>query len=329
MRNPVAPLVLLPALAMCGCSSAPSKIELPVLASYQSVESYGFVALEAEATLSGSTDVREFLAAAQDYALARGIEVKGAEPSADSRIVVSADDDGAYLAGLYRSGVQIDELRLAGLSEADAQRAIDEMLLLWHPPDLGRKPRGPVPEFALRPTSYAVKKDSFFALMKDNVEHMNIGHQSWHQLASRTPSFSWEAFPREWDVVPGMSRDDFRNVRYEFRIYPAHLKGIGYRVRASALEEASGLTEPHYTLQEKLDFCRQYMWTVRAVFELNGVPRQTEWAGAFNLYQSMQEKPWFSRRNLRRTLAARFDPSSYFFTVRSPKNPFAEACVYH
>ncbi len=322
---------MLAVLAMCGCSSAPTKVELPVLASYQSVESYGSVALEAEGTLSGSANVKEFLAAAQDYALARGIEVKGSgtEPPADSRIVVSSGYDGAYLASLYRSAVQIDELRLAGLSEVEAQKAIDEMLLLWHPPDLGRKPRGPVPEFALLPTSYAVKKDSFFALMKDDVEHMNIGHQSWHQFQSRTPTFSWEDFPREWDVASGMSRDDFRNVRYEFRIYPAQPTGMGYRAPASAKEEASGLSEPHYTLKENLDFCREYLWTVRAVFELNGVPRQTEWAGAFSLYKSMQDKPWFIRRNLRRTLAARFDPSSYFFTVRSPKNPFAEACVYH
>jgi hypothetical protein len=84
-----------------------------------------------------------------------------------------------------------------------------------------------------------------------------------------------------------------------------------------------GQTNVSITIQEPLEVCERYIWTVRAVFELDGVPRQTEWAG----FYAKHSRPWYVRRNLKRFGAVRINPSDYHFAVRAPKSPFAEACV--
>jgi hypothetical protein len=300
-------------LGLFGCSSAPSKVKFSVLERYQSVESYGLLSVEMDKATESSASATQFIDWTKNYARGRGIKLATVNQlsKTDSKIIISMNSKNNYSAALFKDDNQLDQLEFNSLSQKNAQLIIDEMLLLWHPPATGREPRVPVPEFALQPTFYEVSTDIFF--------------KSWYVSDSFTPTFTWEAFPREWDIPPGLSREDFKNVRYHFRLGLAHWKvRTGFSAEANFGEEPIVLSQPQYTVEQRLRACRQYMWTVLAVFELNGVPRQTEWAGAFPSYF----KPWDTRRKSRLFLGYRQDPSVFFFAIRTPKSPFAVECVY-
>jgi hypothetical protein len=113
------------------------------------------------------------------------------------------------------------------------------------------------------------------------------------------PTFKWESFPRDYDLtdVDGQFHD-ITDVRYELRIFsPGGIKQI-YYVR--------DLLDPYHKIQSRLDACTRYIWTVRARFKLDGRPRATEWAAAFNA-PGWNEKPW----NLRR--------GKYWYAVHGPE----------
>ena len=334
-------ILLLCTTVLAGCSTSPAEVEIPVLERYRSTESYGSLGLQAHSTATNDASVMEFLGWAGDYAVARGIEVKSPAQLSerDSSITVAVVEGGTLRATLQRHNRILDELLLQGASESNAELMIDEMLLLWHPPITHRNTSSRVPAYVLQPEFYEVGKDSFVKLMANNVQNMNMGHQAWFQLESWFPTFTWEKFPREWDLSGGLTASDFQRVQYEFRLATARelatYVDIFERKLTAGFDSANAdfiveveVAEPEYTLTDKLPLCRQLMWTVRALFELNGSPRQTEWAGAFHMYPSMPEKPWYYRRKLNSGLAIYSPPARYFYTVLSPKNPFAEECVY-
>ncbi|MYM64073.1 hypothetical protein [Pseudomaricurvus sp. HS19] len=335
------PVLLLISVLLEGCSSAPAMVEKPVLERYRSSENYGALGLQAEGAAAREEGVDEFLSWAGDYAESRGINVKKpAELSQpDSLISVAVSEDSSLRATLYRHNRLVDELVIRGARESNAVLMIDEMLLLWHPPVTHRKSESHVPAYVLKPEFYEVGRDGFVKLVATNNANMNMGHQAWFQLESWLPTFTWEQFPRDWDLSSGLHASDFQQVRYEFRLATARELATNFNIFDRQLSAGfsfdfadfsveAEVAEPVYTLTEKLPLCRQLMWTVRALFELNGSPRQTEWAGAYHMYPSMPEKPWYFRRKLSSGLAMYSAPGRYFYTVLSPRNPFAEECVY-
>ena len=323
-------LMIAMSLGLPGCTSLPSKDELAVLQRYQSIDSYGAVSIKADISNKHSMTLAQLVLWSKKYAGERGATLinSGELTEKDSQIIISTSNKKGFVAQLYRGGQQLDQLEFSRTDEENAQLIIDEMLLLWHPPATYIEQRSPVPRFALEPIFYKVSKEDFIAMMTSNVEHINMGHQKWYQLTSLTPIFSWEAFPRQWDIPAGMSANDFKEVRYQFRLGLAPSLNTDYLAKQNAYEKTLELKEPKYIVQQKLPFCRQLMWTVRALFNLNGVPRQTEWSGAYSLYPSLPERPWIIRRGISRFLAARIKQSAYYFALRTPPNPFADGCVY-
>ena len=91
----------------------------------------------------------------------------------------------------------------------------------------------------------------------------------------RRPELRWQSFPRASDFAAqpdAMSR--VRNVRYDLVI-------ARERDSAAALVvyRREGLPAPHHRLEERLAPASQFLWTVRARFELDGRTQWTEWSG--------------------------------------------------
>ncbi|MDH3640078.1 MAG: hypothetical protein OES09_16685 [Gammaproteobacteria bacterium] len=295
-----------------------------MLTRYRSVEGYNGLFVDADTDQINVVKATQFVAQVEKYAQARGLEIiaKDQQTNTSSKIRITSLDQEKFLATHYRGGSKIDEITFFSLDAERAQLLVDEMLLLWYPPATAHS-RQPVPRYSLEPTSYQVGRNSFFSVVASGAENMTMGHQAWHQLESMTPTFAWEAFPREWDIPSGLGAEDFKQVRYEFRLISTKSAGI-VSAEAATMIKAENLESPSYTIAENLPFCRQLLWTMRATFQLNGVQRHTEWGGAY----PPLEKPWIVRRNLPRFLAARIPASAYFFTVRTLKSPFAEECIY-
>jgi hypothetical protein len=127
------------------------------------------------------------LRSVEDYARSRGIHlVTDGEPhSANTRIELSAGSDGVSLeATRYQGERQIDQLRSVTGDVDGAQLIVDELLLLWHPRNSNATRRGGVMDYALRPTSYEVRRRNF---MRNET---GLWSQRWHRLSSRTPTFT-------------------------------------------------------------------------------------------------------------------------------------------
>jgi hypothetical protein len=299
------------------CGGALAETDEHVLQRYRASEGYGSVQIVA------ATENVAMLRSVEEYARSRGIHlVTDGEPhSANTRIELSAGSDGVSLeATRYQGERQIDQLRSVTGDVDGAQLIVDELLLLWHPSDSNSTRRSWVMDYALRPTSYEVQRRSMFR------QEAGLMNQRWHRLSSRTPTFAWESFPRKIDLTGGATVQDFRHVSYQFRITPPIDVANGSSWVHAEDESSStiaDLTEPSITIHEFLKPCERYIWTARAVFELNGVPRQTEWAG----FHAKNFRPWYVRRSLKRFGAIKINPSTYHFAVQAPKSPFAEACV--
>ena len=94
------------------------------------------------------------------------------------------------------------------------------------------------------------------------------------EIDSRQPTLRWEAFPNAefLDAMPKGIEDRIADLTYDLRIwravedYPAELAYA-----------RSGLAKPQHRLEVALDPAKQYHWTVRARFTLNGRSRVTHW----------------------------------------------------
>jgi len=94
------------------------------------------------------------------------------------------------------------------------------------------------------------------------------------EVDSLQPTLRWESFPRPQDFrenKEGMLHL-IRNVTYDLKIWSA--KGdYPYAIICSK----QGLRDPCYKLEEPLEPCSKYFWTIRARFEIDGKVRVTEW----------------------------------------------------
>jgi hypothetical protein len=301
------------------CGWALAETDELVLQRYRTSGGYGAVVVTAAPNSVRPDTVR----LVEKYAISRGIQLaaEDAHNSAGVRIELSLDSDGSNLiAARYEGERLVDQVRGVTGGASGAQLIVDELLLLWHPPNSNSTRRGGIMDYALRPTSYEVRRRRFFR------NESGLLNQRWHPLSSRTPTFTWESFPRKIDLTGDAKAQDFTRVSYQFQITPpidAASDSAWVKTLAKFSSTFSGLMEPSIALQKPLDVCRRYRWTVRAVFELDGVPRQTEWAG----FYAKSSRPWYVRRDLKRFGAMKIEPLAYHFAVRTPKSPFAEACV--
>jgi hypothetical protein len=89
------------------------------------------------------------------------------------------------------------------------------------------------------------------------------------------PTLRWESFPRPRDRI---AKNDaiisrIRDVTYDLKIWEAL---GGYRKRLVC--DRSGLPAPEYTLEQPLEPDRDYYWSFRARYHMDGEPQATRWA---------------------------------------------------
>jgi hypothetical protein len=100
-------------------------------------------------------------------------------------------------------------------------------------------------------------------------------------LESSQPALRWEPFPRpadlEADPKGWVSR--VSHVTYDLRIWRAERDHFGHVevYPAELVYTRSALSRPQHTLESPLASETQYVWSVRARFELDGRTRVTPW----------------------------------------------------
>lgn len=213
----------------------------------------------------------------------------------------------------------------ASLGEAigDVSRSVaHEMFLLYYPairaapaPASSGKPL--VPEYVLRPV-YPLPVKSFDLRGPFIAKYRT----SWAGLRfvpvdDLQPTLRWESFPRPVDVAGlGGQAGRFGDVRYEVVVYDNLAVDFESSQRVYRRTE---LAEPSHRIEQALQPCGQYFWTVRAHFRVDGWPRVTEWTGAYDALPST--KPWEYRRGLKVGPIAsllRVNPQHMFLPFRAP-----------
>ncbi len=204
-------------------------------------------------------------------------------------------------------------------SASIAEQAIDEILLIYHPKAILQQPpaeTGPsqterVPPYALRAIEPPIRNK--FHLSGSRTTY---GALERYPLSELQPSFRWEAWPRGFDIVPGNEPGQAQQVRYDLRI----------RGEGGIIYERRGIVEAEHRLEQPLEACHTYRWTVRARFMLNGVPRATEWTGAYDTIGG-QVAPWWIRRGSGKPALA-FIPSSTipFYPIVETPSIDGKAC---
>lgn len=127
-----------------------------------------------------------------------------------------------------------------------------------------------------------------------------IGSLGFVKVNSVQPTLRWESFPRGSDLTStNEQKHQISDVHYELRIFDVGLSSkVNFIIVPTQLiYEMRDISEPYHMIENKLDACKAYFWTVRARFKLDGRLRVLEWAGAFNV-ASWNEKPWNLRRGL-------------------------------
>lgn len=107
------------------------------------------------------------------------------------------------------------------------------------------------------------------------------GSYSFSKIAtvdSLQPTLRWEAFPRGADLESsGNHLARARNIRYELRIARTADEAAGIAA-FNTVYQRDNLPEPQHTLEQPLEPGREYFWSVRARFELDGSTRLTPWS---------------------------------------------------
>jgi hypothetical protein len=174
----------------------------------------------------------------------------------------------------------------------------------------------PVPHYVLSPI-YPKLDHCFFCKLRV------IGNLEFVEVDSVQPTLQWESFPREHDLLDADGRTHkISDVRYELRIFDVGLpaKSSIVVIPAQLIYEARDIAEPYHKIENVLDACKNYFWTVRARFKLDGRLRVIEWAGAFNV-GGWNEKPWNLRRGLTQYKFSGISldgPEWFYFPFRTP-----------
>ncbi len=192
-------------------------------------------------------------------------------------------------------------------SASIAEQVIDEIMLIYHPQTISQQPpsktgRGEpttlartneytnaqqpksdkterVPPYALRAIEPPIRNQLY------RGPRRNYGSLERYPLTDLQPSFRWEAWPRGFDILPGNGSGQAQQVRYDLRIFG----------ESEIVYERRGIVGAEHRLEQPLELCRTYRWTVRARFILNDAPRATEWTGAYDTMGGTVA-PWWWRR---------------------------------
>jgi hypothetical protein len=173
------------------------------------------------------------------------------------------------------------QTELPTIARQFAVQALDETMLYRPaaPAKSWAKSKERVPGYALDAIDPPIRKKlaGFHPLKqmscgKDYNDGMTYGALERFPLKDLQPSFRWEALPRDFDRELGDGRGQAQLVRYDFRLFDA--SGVVY--------ERLALPDAFHSLEVPLAPCNDYRWTVRARFMMDGLPRTTEWMGAYN-----------------------------------------------
>jgi len=195
-----------------------------------------------------------------------------------------------------------------------AEQALDEILLIYHPKQIrqqqatGETER--VPPYALRAIEPPIRNKVYW------TGRMTYGHLERYALGSLQPEFRWEPWPRGFDIFPGSGPGQAREVRYDLRILGA--EGVAY--------ERRGLAQAAHRLEQPLNPCRTYRWTVRARFMLDDAPRATEWTGAYDTMGGAVAPWWFRRGSGAPALALLPGSVGWFYPIIETPGVKGEAC---
>jgi hypothetical protein len=197
---------------------------------------------------------------------------------------------GSKVLAEFEHSYQLDEFKLATLGGQNlarfsheleagyrrlAENAVDELLLIYRPTNTMLKnvpdpehERWPVPYYALKP---------FYPRTEPQVRKIFSLKAQYFRVEESSPTFHWEAFPREWERegIDGRLSD----VTYELKLF-SYTPGKKLDL-SRPIYVRKGLTEPWHKLEIGLRHCGIYKWMVRAHFTLDGRPRMTEWGGVY------------------------------------------------
>ena len=150
----------------------------------------------------------------------------------------------------------------------------------------------------------------------------SISNLRFVQLDSPTPLFRWETFPSSIAIPSeGGAVLPLTNLRYELKLLEVSESALSGFDSAGVLEGfpdvtpivVENLTVPEHRFTRALKACTEYLWTVRARFELFGRTRFTEWAGVYSL-AGLETTPGKLRQGRSTTV---HNPAWYYFPVRT------------
>jgi len=102
------------------------------------------------------------------------------------------------------------------------------------------------------------------------------------KLGSLQPELRWEPFPRPTDLETDRGGWVSRalHVTYDLRIWRGSRDPYGYQevYPAELVYSRTALAAPAHTVETPLEHDTQYLWSVRARFEIDGQQRVTPWS---------------------------------------------------
>jgi hypothetical protein len=115
------------------------------------------------------------------------------------------------------------------------------------------------------------------------------------KLKSLQPELRWEAFPRPMDLKEDQGGwvSRVRHVTYDLRIWRGSRDPNGYQevYPAELVYSRTALAAPEHTVETPLEHDTQYLWSVRARFEIDGQQRVTPWSVLLQPGQSEIDDP--------------------------------------
>lgn len=153
----------------------------------------------------------------------------------------------------------------------------------------------PVPHYVLSPEYPMIDFCGLFSA------HSAIATLKFVEVDSIQPTLRWEGFPRDYDLINADGQpQQITDVRYDLRIFNTTTPSSGSHrmlIPSKQVYDARNISIPYHKIENKLEKCTNYFWTVRARFKLDDNVRVTEWAGAFDALGS-NERPWNLRHGL-------------------------------
>jgi hypothetical protein len=143
-------------------------------------------------------------------------------------------------------------------------------------------------------------------------------HMTAAPVASLTPTLTWERLPRTM-LEPANLTYDVRILEGAWHPHPMASGGRVFRA-FRPVRVFTGLKEPKVEVNQALQPCKTYFWTVRARFDLDGRRRTTEWSGGYltvlgDIDPASIRRPapagFFSNRSF-------FPQSAHYFPFKTP-----------